>query len=663
MKRVMIYAVIMSIAVIGVSAQTPDTLRAKLKVTDKVPAKARPFDLNQVKLLNSPFKHAMELDGKYLLELELDRLLSRFREFAGLKPKAEIYGNAGSWEGGNLSGQTAGHYLTACSMMYRSTGDKRYLDRVNYMIDELAEVQKANGNGFVGAMPNGKKLFAEMSAAKTNEQMDKAYSDNEGGVPWYNMHKTFAGLRDAYLLCGNEKAKDILIKLADWVCDWQKDIPEEVFQHMLDIEHGGINESLADAYAISGNPKHLEAAKRFYHHRMLDPLKAHEDKLGGNHANTQIPKFIGAARIYELTKLSDFRTIASFSWDTILKNHTYVIGGNSCYEYFGDPGKLNDRITPNTTETCNTYNMLKLTEHLFQWTADAKYADYYERGLYNHILASQSPSTGMMCYYVALKSGHVKKFSTPFDSFWCCVGTGIENHVKYGQGIYYHDDKSLYINLFIPSELNWSEKGFKLKQETDLPMTDIVRFTVTCTKPTVLKLMVRQPAWAFDGITAKVNGKPFASANKPSSYLALSKTWKTGDKIEVKLPMRLYTEYVLDNKERMAVLYGPIVLAGRVEQADPDKPMTVLVTEGRPAKDWVKRVPGKLEFVTSGVGKPSDITLVPFYAIDSEPYAIYWDTFKASDWAKKQVEFVEKQRQQEALEARTVDNFSPGEMQ
>jgi DUF1680 family protein len=635
----------------------------------KVRLKARPFELSQVRLLDSPFKHAMELDAAYLLTVEPDRLLSRFREDAGLKPRAPKYGG---WESMTIAGHSLGHYLSACSMMYASTGDARFRDRVQYIVSELEECQNANGNGYVAAIPGGKRVFAEVAAGDIRS---KGFDLNGLWVPWYTLHKLFAGLIDAHRYCASDRALTIAVKLADWAITTTSGLSEEQFQRMLACEHGGMNEVLAELYALTGQEKYLTLSRRFHHRAVLDRLAAREDCLPGLHANTQFPKIIGVARRYELTGDATDRTIAEFFWNTVVHSHSYVTGGNSDHEYFGPPGKLNDRLSSNTTETCNTYNMLKLTRHLFMWHAATDYADYYERALYNHILASQNPDDGMMCYYVPLKSGEFKRYSTPFNTFTCCHGTGMENHAKYGDSIYFHDDNSLFVNLFIPSELKWKEKGLFLRQETEFPEHETTRLTFACQKPLALRVNIRCPGWAEPGLTLKLNGNLLEASSNPGSHTIVNRTWQNGDQLDIKIPMTPRLEPMPDNPNRAALLYGPIVLAGDLGPIEEPLPagvageasaaaIPVFLTEGKPLREWLERVAGeRLAFRTVGVGRPTDVTLIPFYRMHHRRYGIYWDFLTKEQWEQRKAQQAAEEERLRELEARTLDLMRVGEMQ
>jgi DUF1680 family protein len=646
---------------ISCDADTLDDSRIALKITPPVSLSASAFAIEDVRLLDGPFKRAMELDAQYLLKLEPDRLLSRFREYAGLKPKGEVYGG---WENAGVSGHTLGHYLSACSMMYASTGDARFRKRVDYIVDELSACQKANGNGYVAAIPDGKRIFAEIAAGKITSM---GFDLNGGWVPWYTLHKLLAGLLDAHRYCGNRNALRIAAHLADWAIATTANLDEEKFQRMLACEHGGMNESLAELYARTGDPRYLALSRRFHHKAVLDPLAEQRDCLPGLHANTQIPKIIGVARRYELTGDKTDRTIAEFFWDTVVHRQSYVTGGDSDGECFGPAACLSDRLGETTTETCNTYNMLKLTRHLFAWHASAKYADYYERALYNHILASQDPDTGMMCYYVPLKPGHFKTYSTPFDSFWCCVGTGIENHSKYGDSIYFHDADGLFVNLFIPSVLKWQCKGLTVRQETKFPEEDTTHLTFSCREPVEMAVRVRYPGWAQSGIIVEVNGSDVPVSSHPGSYVTVRRTWQTGDCLEVKIPMSLRWESMPDKRNRAAVLYGPIVLAGDLgSDENKDAPLTVpvFVTDGMPIAEWCKLVPGHaLTFRSDGTGHPSDVTLIPFYKMHHRRYSIYWDLYTSDEWRSHEAELRAEEERQRQLDARTIDVLRVGEMQ
>jgi uncharacterized protein len=517
---------------------------------------ALPFELDEVKLLEGPFKHAVELNIQSLLNYEPDRLLAKFRKESGLKPKAEHYHG---WEDDTLAGHSLGHHLSACSLMYKTTGDPRFLERVNYIVDELSACQEADGDGYIGAFPEGKRIFEEEIAQ--GDIRAKAFNLNGIWAPFYTQHKVLSGLNDAYHLCGSEKALEIQKRFADWLESVVMGLSDEHFQEMLSCEHGGINEALTNLYADTQDKRYLKMALRFYHRAVLDPLAEGKDILSGKHANTQIPKLIGLARLYELTGNEKYQETAQFFWDRVSNHHSYVTGGNGNHEYFGEPDKLRDRLSQGTTETCNVYNMLKLSRHLFMWEAKAPVSDFYERALFNHILSSQHPEDGRVIYNLSLAMGGYKVYQDPFW-FTCCVGTGMENHSKYSRNIYFHNDKELFLFQFISSELNWEEKGLKLRQITKYPEEPKVTLEFLCEKSVALTLQVRYPYWAEKGIQIKVNGESQKADGEPGSFVTLHRRWKNGDQVEVEIPFTLRLEAMPDDENRAAVLYGPLVLAG-----------------------------------------------------------------------------------------------------
>ncbi|MBL7219839.1 MAG: glycoside hydrolase family 127 protein [Phycisphaerae bacterium] len=652
-------------------ASAPEQGEKKYSVAPKVPIEAYAFSLSDVRLLDGPFKKAMDLDAKYLLDLQPDRFMSLLRKQAGLKPKGEIYGG---WEGRGLAGHVLGHYISACSMMYAASGDKRYADRVHYLVDELAECQKAYGSGYVGGVPEAKRIFAEVAAGKI---VARKFSLNKGWVPWYNLHKLYAGLVDAYRICGSDKARKIVIGMTDWAAGVTGKLTDKQMQSMFACEIGGMNEALADIYAITGKAEHLKLATRFNDMSVLGPLSKRQDRLEGLHANTQAPKVIGVARQYELTGNKDFRIAAEFFWEEVTRHRSYVNGGNSEREHFRTKGELWKRLTPSTSETCNTYNMLKLTRHLFAWTAEEQYADYYERALYNHILASQEPKKGGMIYFCELKPGHFHTYSTRFESFWCCTGTGIENHVKYGDSIYFHDDNSLHVNLFIASELKWKTKGLKIAQQTKFPYEPKTRFVFTCEKPVKIALKIRHPKWAGPVLKATVNGKKVVAASKPGEYLAIDRSWVKGDAVDVELPMSLRLEPMENRPQIMAIMYGPILLAGQLGRegmtdkmpysplhwafgGTPTPPVPDLAAEGKPVAEWLKPVSGKpLEFKTAGVGRPREVSLIPFYKAHHQRYTVYWDIMTDKAWRRQEARRVAQEKRLKDLKERTIDEARP----
>lgn len=643
------------------------------RVPDAVPLAAQPFDLSQVRLLEGPYKAAMDKNAEYLLSLEPDRLLHRFRVSAGLEPKGEAYGG---WEQATIAGHTLGHFLTAVSHQWRASGDGRFLEIARYVVNELKECQDARGDGYVGGVPEGDRLWDEL---RRGHIASKGFDLNGIWVPWYNLHKLWMGLYDAYTLCGLDDAFEVLVKLSDWAIDVTRNLSDEQWQRMLDCEHGGMNEALAQVYGITGERRFLELAFKFNHRAVLEPLAQGKDALPGLHGNTQIPKVIGAARQYELTGEARFRDIAVNFWNQVVRGHTYAIGGHGSGEYFGPSGRLADRLTMSTAETCNTYNMLKLTKRLFSWEPKVEYADYYEQAMLNHILPSQDPETGMLCYFVSLHPGHFKTFSTPYDAFWCCVGTGIENHTRYGEAVYFHAGDELYVAQYVPSELDWREKRVRLRMETAYPDSEKVVLSVEALGEVPFKLKLRCPAWASGPVRAQVRNVQHLGA--PGGWLEIERVWRGGDRVEVRVPMSLRVLPTPDNAFRAALAYGPSVLAGDLGQEGIEAPMPfssdqtayfgvacppvpVLVTNGRHVDEWVRRAPGGTPvFETAGVGRPFDVTLVPFHKIGRRRYTVYWDLFDEKTWEERQEEHLRRQEEQRRLQAATVDFVQFGEMQ
>jgi len=680
---------ILTAGMLSAQSVVPEAGNAGMKVGPVVGIQAYPFDLNEVRLLDGPFKEAMAADSRYLLRIEPDRLLSDFRVHAGLPAKDAKYGG---WESSGLAGHTLGHYLSACSMAYAATDDKKYLDKVNYIVDELAACQSGpvKRAGYVGAIPGEDTLWMEVSAGKIRS---RGFDLNGAWSPWYTVHKIMAGLLDAYLYCNNGKALQVEKRLADWTGSIVDHLNDSLLQKMLFCEYGGMNDVLVNTYAITGEKKYLDLSHKFHDKRILDSLALQKDILPGKHSNTQIPKVIGCGRRYELTGDHSDSIIAAFFWSTVVNDHSYATGGNSNYEYLGAARQLNDKLTDNTSETCNTYNMLKLTRHLFAWKPSATLMDYYEKALYNHILASQNHEDGMMCYFVPLRMGTRKEYSDPYNTFTCCVGSGMENHVKYGESIYYQGrDGSLYVNLFIPSRLNWKEKNLRVEMQTRLPDDDKVVLTIGAGSGAAggkgsgdggrvqngagsreamrFPLRIRRPSWAVQGMQVKVNGQLVKDASLGADgYLVINRKWKDKDRIELYIPESMHTQALPDNPDRIALFYGPVMLAGILGNTEPD-PLTgipVLVSTSRDPGNWVRREGTEgLIFRTNAIGQPykeKDVQLIPFNRTKNEYYSVYWDLFTPDSWAAQQQKYLEEKRRQQELETRTIDRLRVGEMQ
>ena len=648
---------------VAIAAQNflPQKNNPVVKVKPVAGIKAFAFNLADIKLLpGSAFSNAMEKDAAYLLEIEPNRLLHRFHKNAQLPVKDSVYGG---WESEGLSGHTLGHYLSACAMMYASSGDIRFKNKVDYITLELERCQLARKTGYIGAIPNEDSIFGNLAKGIIKSG---GFDLNGGWAPWYTVHKIMSGLLDAYLYCGNKKALQLVTGMADWVYNTISHLSQEQLDKMLRCEFGGMNDVLANLYSLTGDKKYLDLSYKFFDNFVMEPLSKKIDPMPGRHSNTQVPKAIGSARQYELTGNERDKTIASFFWSTITRHHTYVIGGNSNYEYCGAADSLNDRLSDNTAETCNTYNMLKLTRHLFSWQPDSRFFDFYERALYNHILASQHPETGMMCYFVPLRMGAKKEFSDKFNTFTCCVGTGMENHSRYGESIYFEGaDGSLYVNLFIPSQLAWKSKGITITQQTRFPESGHVILDVKLEMPGTFAIRIRHPHWLTGELVVKVNGKKANITKDEHGYVSIAGKWKNGDRIEFDLPMSLYTEPMPDNANRIAFLYGPVVLAGQLgtEMPDPVYGAPVLLTGNRNFSDWLFPTGDPLHFKLNGVARPADVELAPFYKTYDKYYNVYWDYFTNEEWLNRKAAYEAGLVKQKVLDDRTVDLLRLGEMQ
>lgn len=644
---------------------------------------AQLMPLTSVRLLDSPFAEAVKANRTYLLALEPDRLLVPFLREAGLEPKAKSYGN---WESSGLDGHTAGHYLSALAAMIASGADTTEGElrrRLDYMIAALARCQKASDDSYIGGVPGSRELWKAIAAGNVD-------AINRKWVPWYNLHKTFAGLRDAYWFTGNQQAREILVRCGDWCRAVTAGLSDAQMQRMLGQEQGGMNEVLADIYAITGDEKYLRLARRFCHQAVLDPLKRHEDQLTGKHANTQIPKVVGLERIANLTGDIEADSGARFFWENITGKRTVAFGGNSVSEHFNDPknfaGMLESREGP---ETCNTYNMLRLTEQLFAFKPRAAYADYYERALYNHILASINSEKPGYVYFTPIRPEHYRVYSQPDKCFWCCVGTGMENPGRYGEFIYAQATNGLYVNLFIPSEVTVTNLGLTLRQETTFPDEPRTQLTLKLKRPGEFTIYLRHPGWVPEGqLSVRVNGKPVAVSSTPSSYAEIRREWRDGDHVEVELPMRTTIERLPDGSDWVAILRGPIVLASPAGTNDlkglhandsrmghvaagPLVPMDRVPVLLASASDLPRHIQpdtsaGPLHFRLLDVCEPSaseGLPLLPFFRLHNQRYQMYWQLTTKEELAAKRERLAAAERTKALREANTLDRVSPGEQQ
>ncbi len=637
------------------------------------------FPLGQVKLLEGPFKHACDLNVQILLQYDVDRLLAPFLKEAGLQPKGESFPN---WEG--LDGHVGGHYLSALAIHYAATGNVDCKKRMEYMISELKRCQQKHADGYVGGVPDGMKAWNEIK--KGNVGIVWKY-----WVPWYNLHKIYAGLRDAWMYGGNKEARMMFLELCDWGMTIIAPLNDEQMEQMLANEFGGMDEVYADAYQMTGDMKYLNTAKRFSHKWLLDSMAAQVDNLDNKHANTQVPKVVGYQRIAELGHDKKYEAATEYFWNTVVYNRSLSLGGNSRREHFAaaDDCKsyVEDREGP---ESCNTNNMLKLTEGLFRMHPEARYADFYERAMYNHILSTQHPEHGGYVYFTSARPAHYRVYSAPNSAMWCCVGTGMENHGKYGEFIYTHAHDSLFVNLFVASELNWKERGITLTQETRFPDEESSRLTIRVKKPTKFKLLVRHPWWA-DGNDMKVlcKGKDYASGSSPSSYIVIERTWKDGDIVNITTPMKVHIEALPNVPEYISIMRGPILLGARMGTdhldgliADDgrwahiahgqlvstfDTPFIIGSREEIQSKlDNMKPVVGKAFcYTVPGLftEKYKNLVLEPFFRIHDSRYMMYWLAMTHEKYAEFQKAEQEKEQLKLLLDKRTVDAVATAEQQ
>ena len=653
---------------------------------DGIPAIATPAvmpPLTSVRLLDGPFADAVKANRAYLLAVEPDRLLAPYLREAGLELKAKVYGN---WESSGLDGHTAGHYLSALASMIASGSDTpggELRRRLDYMITEMDRCQKASSDGYLGGVPGSRELWKAVAGC----QVDAV---NRKWVPWYNLHKTFAGLRDAYWYAGNLQAREILFRCGDWCEKITSGLSDDQMQRMLAQEHGGMNEVLADIYAITANEKYLRLAQRFCHKAVLDPLVRHEDQLTGKHANTQIPKVVGLERIATLTGDKDAESGARYFWENVTGRRTVAFGGNSVSEHFNDPknfsGMIESREGP---ETCNTYNMLRLTGELFASEPKAAYADYYERALYNHILASINPVTPGYVYFTSIRPEHYRVYSQPSKGFWCCVGTGMENPGKYGEFIYAQATNGIYVNLFIDSELKATNLGLTLRQKTTFPDEPRTQLTLKLKKSAKFTLYLRHPGWVAAGqFAVRVNGKSFAVSSTPSSYAELRREWRDGDRVEVELPMRTTVERLPDGSDWVAILRGPIVLAwpagtnnlsglfandsrmGHVASGPlvtMDRvPVLLASANDLPGHIKTDTAAGPMHFRLADVVEPSapeGLPLIPFFQLHGQRYQMYWQLTSKEEIASRRERMAAEERAKALREANTLDRVAVGEQQ
>jgi uncharacterized protein len=610
----------------GASASSADSSKA---VNHEVIApQASPFPMKNVRLQPGAFSAAAEANRKYLKTIPPDRLLRTFRLTAGVPSSAEPLGE---WEKPDceLRGHFAGgHYLSACALAFASSGDEELKRNGDLMVAELAKCQAQHKNGYLSAFPL--------------ELFDRLRDGVDVWAPFYTIHKIMAGHLDMYTLAGNEQALDTVEKMARWVWSWSDPLSEQQMQRVLLVEYGGMGEVLANLYGVTGKREYLNLAKRFDKKGFFDPLAAHRDELKGLHVNTHVPQVIAAARLYELTGDKRYWNIADYFWDEVTSERSYCTGGTSNFEHWeSDAGVLSTQLSPLTAEDCCVYNMLKLTRHLFGWSPQASHMDYYERALFNHRMGTIDPETGTTVYHLPHGNGYSKIYAKPFDSFWCCSGTGAEEFAKLTDTIYFHDDNSIFVNLYIASDVNWTEKGIRVTQQTSFPDEQGTTLTISAAKPVDVDLKLRVPYWAKNG-GVKVNGRPLPAFADASSYLVLRGPWKNRDRIELSLPMHLHAAPMPDKETLQAAMYGPLVLAARFEEEPRDRwyrhftaaknegPMPTLQFKGKldnPAS-WLEPAGGKLAF--HAVSQNQAVAFVPLSSIVHERYSVYHEIHESN---------------------------------
>ena len=611
----------------------PGMFESEQKINAGIEYPVKCFNLNDVRLLPSRFKENMDRDSVWMVSIDVNRLLHSFRTTAGVFAGREggymTVEKLGGWESLDceLRGHITGHILSAYSLMYAATGSEVFKLKGDSLVNGLSEVQKVYGTGYLSAFPE--------------ELINRNIRGTSVWAPWYTLHKILSGLIDQYLYSGNSQALNLAQGMANWAYAKLHNLDDGVRRKMIRNEFGGINESFYNLYALTGNDDYRWLATFFYHNDVIDPLKKRIDDLGTKHTNTFIPKVLAEARNYELTGDMASKNLSEFFWKTMIDKHTFAPGCSSDKEHFFDTNRFSEHISGYTGETCCTYNMLKLSKHLFCWNATSDIADYYERALYNHILGQQDPKTGMVAYFLPLKTGSHKVYSTPFNSFWCCVGSGFESHAKYAESIYFHNDKGVFVNLFIPSVLSWKEKNVEITQLTDFPYKDEVHFKIATEEPSPFTVYLRHPSWSKN-VDVKINGKKIRVRTNSNGYIEIERTWKSGDEIFVKYHMDLHWEYTPDNKNIAALLYGPVVLAGKLGTEGMKAPAPYSnpklyndyytydynIPENIENKAIVKSIKPERSFVKKGDGlkfiSDKGVELEPLFDVHRQRYAVYW---------------------------------------
>jgi hypothetical protein len=638
-------------------------LKFPLEAAASTSGRVMAVPLQAVQLKPSLFLDSLLTNRRYLFELEPDRLLHNFLQYAGLPPKGEVYGG---WEGDTIAGHTLGHYLSALAKLHAQTGDAEARKRIDYIVSELARAQAKDKDGYVGGftrkddkgeIQGGKVVLEEVRQGVIK---GSAFNLNGSWSPLYTEHKLFAGLLDAHAMAGSTQALEVLEKVAGYFAGVFDALDHQQMQKLLDSEFGGLNESYIELGARTGNPRWIAIGKRLRHEKVVDPAIAGKDDLPHRHANTQVPKFIGEARQFEVAGDPDAAAAARFFWETVVTHYSYVIGGNADREYFQQPDTISSFLTEQTCEHCNSYNMLKLTRHLYQWTPQARYFDYYERTLHNHTMAAQHAETGMFAYMMPMIAGGERAFSDKFDSFWCCVGTGLEAHAQFGDSIYWYDEQSLYVNLYISSRLDWKQRGLALQMDSGVPDNGKVRLQVERAEGAVPKRwLLRVPAWSEGRFALRVNGRE-QRAEVEEGYLVLTRAWQAGDLVEVEFEMPLRLEHATGDDDSIVVMRGPLALAADLGPvSEPyDQPDPALVADASPLSGFTALPqPGRFLAATT---RPQGLTFVPFFSQYERRSALYFKRMDSQQWAQETARRARAKAEQDALQSSAVDMIQFG---
>jgi DUF1680 family protein len=594
-------------------------------------ARIVPFPLTSVRLAPGIFKEQVEINARYLDSLSVDRLLHSFRVTAGISSSATPYKG---WEEPTceLRGHFAGgHFLSAVALASATSENDVLKRNGDELVSGLAQCQKKNPAGYLSAFPPD--LFEHLVQGKPV------------WAPFYTYHKIMAGLLDAYVLMSNSDALQIAEGMARWVGDYFTGISAEQRQRMLRNEFGGMNEVLVNLAALTKKDRYIEIARIFEQPGFLDPLAERRDELQGLHANTHVPKIIGAARMYEVTGDRRYRQIAEYFLEEVLTARNYVIGNTSLDEHWGTPpGQLEGSLGWKNAECCVAYNLMKLERLVFGWTGNADWMDAYERSLFNCRLGTQN-ANGLKQYFFPLAAGYWRAYNSPEESFWCCTGTGAEEFANFTDTIFFRRGSDVYVNQFIASTLDWKKEGLLIDQVTQFPSEQGTTLKIRTSHPIERTIHVRIPGWTTDAAQVNINDRTLEAVADPGSYLAIRRVWQDGDTVSISLPMELRQDTLPGGDSVTAVVYGPLVLAADLGPGPADGPSKVIhsgatAPDNLPSPDplpktlsdpgigpdqWVQ-TQSKSELRFKVVGEGAKYELMPMYQIRDQRYAVYWQT-------------------------------------